>query len=263
MFVACIILGKLETMRSLFLVFGHTAEELEKATKVACADFGLGEYELVAGEEGVIGVDTVSDYIHATCFDNASNMTVDWKCFDGHECTDHTLALVVRAFLEHPVVKKVFSKLRDMTTHFNHSVLGGNLLEECQKRHNLPESKPPQDNDTRTGWGGACKQATWYIVNQIAVQMYDVENPSKAATAVANPDGSVYKAHQLALEEWSIVQESRHVLAHVRKDGRRSSAAHEESDCQPHHACRWSANLHLPFSHEHQVREANGVHHHE
>ncbi|KAK3265714.1 hypothetical protein CYMTET_25628 [Cymbomonas tetramitiformis] len=56
----------------------HTAEELEKATKVACADFGLGEYELVVGEEGVIGVDTVSDYIHATCSDNASNTHYRW-----------------------------------------------------------------------------------------------------------------------------------------------------------------------------------------
>ncbi|KAK3259844.1 hypothetical protein CYMTET_31173 [Cymbomonas tetramitiformis] len=187
-------------------------------------------------------------------------MTAGWKCFDGHECTDHTLALVVRAFLEHPVVKKVFSKLRGMTTHFNHSVLGGNLLKECQKRHNLSESKSPQDNDTRTGWGGACKQATWYIVNQIAVQMYDVENPSKAATAVANPDGSVYKAHQLALEEWSIAQESMYLLTYA-KTAVDLLQHTEESDRQPHHACRWSANLHLPFSHEHQVREANGVHH--
>jgi len=51
--------------------------------------------------------------------------------------------------------------------HFNHSVIGGKLLSECQKRHSVDVTKPPQDNDTRTGWGGACRQATWYMRNQV------------------------------------------------------------------------------------------------
>ncbi len=44
--------------------------------------------------------------------------------------------------------------------------------------------------------------------------MYDVENPTKASTAVANPDGSVYKTHQLASDEWNIVRESLYVLTY-------------------------------------------------
>ncbi|KAK3244783.1 hypothetical protein CYMTET_45618 [Cymbomonas tetramitiformis] len=194
----------------------HNADQLEKATKKACTDVGLGQYELTGEEDARIVVDTVADYIRATCSDNASNMLAAWKCFDGHECIDHTLALVVKTFLEHPVVKSVFSKLRGMTTHFNHSVIGGNLLKECQRRHGLGESKPPQDNDTRTGWGGACKQARWYFENQVAIQMYDVENPSKAATTVANPDGSVYRAHQLAADDWNIVREAMYLLTYAK-----------------------------------------------
>ncbi|KAK3246057.1 hypothetical protein CYMTET_44395 [Cymbomonas tetramitiformis] len=188
----------------------HTGDELEKATKTACADFGLGEY-CQAGDN-IEAADTVTDYIHGTVSDNASIIVSGWNCFDGHECCDHTLALVVKGFLEHPVVKKVFSKLRGMTAHFNHSVIGGNLLKECQRRHNMSESKPPQDNDTRSGWGGACKQSCWYVHNQLAIQMYDVENPLKASTAVANPDGSVYKTHQLLPDEWSIVREAMYLL---------------------------------------------------
>ncbi|KAK3254087.1 hypothetical protein CYMTET_33027 [Cymbomonas tetramitiformis] len=46
--------------------------------------------------------------------------------------------------------------------------------------------------------------------------MYDVENPSKAPTAVANPDGSVYKTHQLAADEWNIVRESMYLLAYAK-----------------------------------------------
>ncbi|KAK3254091.1 hypothetical protein CYMTET_36682 [Cymbomonas tetramitiformis] len=154
----------------------HTAEELEKATKVACADLGLGEYELVVGEEGVIGVDTVSDHIHAMCSANGSNMTAGWKCFDGHECTDHTLALVVRAFLEHPVAKKMFCKLRGMTTHFNHSILGGILLNEGVPERSVTifRSLNPRRITTPgpVGEERANKQATWYIVNQVRLLNY-------------------------------------------------------------------------------------------
>ncbi|KAK3288020.1 hypothetical protein CYMTET_4476 [Cymbomonas tetramitiformis] len=126
----------------------HTGVELENATKVACADFGLGQY---CGQ-GVDGVDTVPEFIHATCSDNASNIVCGWESFDGHECSAHTLALVVLTFLEQPLVRKV------------------------------------------------------------AVQMYDVESPTKAANAVPNPDGSVYRNHQLMLDEWDIVRESVYIL---------------------------------------------------
>ncbi|KAK3244180.1 hypothetical protein CYMTET_46194 [Cymbomonas tetramitiformis] len=193
----------------------HTADELEKATKLACAEFGIGKFVEAAGD--VLPIDTICDFIHATCSDNASNIDSGWKCFDGRECSDHTLmALVVKAYLEHPKVTAVFSKLRCMTAHFNHSVIGANLLKECQRRHGLTETKPPQDNDTRSGWGGACKQATWYVLNQLAIQMHDVENPSKASTAVANPDGSVYKTHQLASDKWNVVRESMYLLAYAK-----------------------------------------------
>ncbi|KAK3262551.1 hypothetical protein CYMTET_28599, partial [Cymbomonas tetramitiformis] len=67
-----------------------------------------------------------------------------------------------------------------------------------------PRPTPPQDNDTRSGWGGAYHQALWYFNNQVAVQMYDVESPTKAANAVPNPDGSVYRNHQLMLDEWDV-----------------------------------------------------------
>ncbi|KAK3254086.1 hypothetical protein CYMTET_36686 [Cymbomonas tetramitiformis] len=119
----------------------HTADELEKATKRACAEFGIGKFMVPAVD--VTPIDTVSEFIHTTCSDNASDIVSGWRCFDGHECSDHTLALVVKVFLEHPTVKAVFSKLRGMAAHFNHSVIGANLLKECQRRHGLSETKPP------------------------------------------------------------------------------------------------------------------------
>ncbi|KAK3272023.1 hypothetical protein CYMTET_19654, partial [Cymbomonas tetramitiformis] len=191
----------------------HTGVELENATKVACADFGLGQY---CGQ-GVDGVDTVPEFIHATCSDNASNIVCGWESFDGHECSAHTLALVVLTFLEQPLVRKVFNKLRGMTCHFNHSVIDSKLLKQCQLRYDLPETKPPQDNDTRSGWGGGYHQALWYFNNQVAVQMYDVESPTKAANAVPNPDGSVYRNHQLMLDEWDIVRESVYILRYAKE----------------------------------------------
>ncbi|KAK3285560.1 hypothetical protein CYMTET_6833 [Cymbomonas tetramitiformis] len=52
-----------------------------------------------------------------------------------------------------------------------------------------------------------------FLSHQVAIQLYDIENPRKAATASPNPDGSVYKDHKLADVEWAIVRESRAVLA--------------------------------------------------
>ncbi|KAK3236235.1 hypothetical protein CYMTET_53612 [Cymbomonas tetramitiformis] len=97
----------------------HTGPELEKAMKEACAEFGIGQYVAGGDVNAAPSVDTVSDFIHATCSDNASNIVSGWTCFDGHECADHTIALTVKTFLEQPGVKKVFMKLRVMTTHFN------------------------------------------------------------------------------------------------------------------------------------------------
>ncbi|KAK3280642.1 hypothetical protein CYMTET_11526, partial [Cymbomonas tetramitiformis] len=143
---------------------------------------GLGEYREAGGlGENVDAVDTVTDFVHATCSDNASNIVNGWKSFDGHECCDHTIALVVKAYLEHPVIKKVFSKLR-----------GENTLTSLTLTY---PSNP------------YCS---------VAVQMYDVERPTKAATAFENPDGSVYRTHQLVADEWNIVRESMYVLAYAK-----------------------------------------------
>eukprot|EP00854_Cymbomonas_tetramitiformis_P034068 gene34068-biopygen9701 len=131
----------------------HTAIELEKATKVACADVGLGE----CNDSEDFMLDTVRDFVHATCSDNASNIVSGWETFDGHECCDHTIALIVLTFLEQPNVKKV------------------------------------------------------------AVQMYDVEFPSKAGNAAPNPDGSVYRQHQLAIYDWDIVREAMYVLRYMKE----------------------------------------------
>eukprot|EP00854_Cymbomonas_tetramitiformis_P026457 gene26457-biopygen27397 len=127
----------------------HTALELEKATKEACADFGIGEYNALVEDH----VDTVPDAIHATVSNNASNIVSGWESFDGHECCDHTLALIVHSFLGQTNVKKV------------------------------------------------------------AVQMYvDVESPLKASNAAPNPDGNIYRQHQLMLHEWDIVREAMYIL---------------------------------------------------
>ncbi|KAK3266096.1 hypothetical protein CYMTET_25256 [Cymbomonas tetramitiformis] len=197
----------------------HTADELESATKTACAGIGIGEYRDSPGPGEEVDtfelVDTVSENIHVTCSDNASNIVSGWTCFDGHECVAHTIALVVHTYLNQVAVKKVFGKLRGMTGHFNHSVIGCKLLYDCQKRSALDQSKSPQDNDTRSGWGGGCKQATWYVTNKDAVRLYDVERPVKASTAVPNTDGSVYKDHQLADIEWDIVRESMYILQYA------------------------------------------------
>ncbi|KAK3287315.1 hypothetical protein CYMTET_5162 [Cymbomonas tetramitiformis] len=45
-----------------------------------------------------------------------------------------------------------------------------------------------------------------------AVQLYDVECPKKAATAVNNPDGSEYGDHQMYGCDWDVVRESTYVL---------------------------------------------------
>ncbi|KAK3250675.1 hypothetical protein CYMTET_39956 [Cymbomonas tetramitiformis] len=138
-----------------FSAVRHSGAKLQEATKKACATMGIGVLSEVlhtAGEweeEEPSMVDTVADSIHCTVSDNAANIVNAWNCFDGFECTDHTVALGVKAFLEQHRVKKVFAKLRGMTGHFNHSIIGVKLLNECQKRNNLAETKPPQDNDTR------------------------------------------------------------------------------------------------------------------
>ncbi|KAK3288288.1 hypothetical protein CYMTET_4228 [Cymbomonas tetramitiformis] len=192
----------------------HTGFELELATKRACAIMGIGKFVELLEERENAGEDTVADTVHCTVSDNASNIVNGWLCFDGHECNDHTLALIVMEFLSQTAVKRVFKKLRGMTGHFNHSVLGAKLLYDCERRCGLRECKPPQDNDTRSGWGGACRQATWYLENKAAVLKYDTEHPTKASTAVPNLDGSVYKDHQLTSDEWNIVRECVYILTY-------------------------------------------------
>ncbi|KAK3247611.1 hypothetical protein CYMTET_42895 [Cymbomonas tetramitiformis] len=189
----------------------HTAKEMELATKRASADIGIGVF--VESEEGNIVQDTVVESIHATASDSASNIVKSWEVFGGHECSCHTLALSLGTFMESEGVKSVFVKLRGMTTHFNHSVIGRNLLHDCQRKYSLRSTSPPQDTATRGAWKGSYLQADWYTVNQEAVQIYDVEQPQKAATAVDNPDGSKYRDHKLQLLEWDVVKEASYVLA--------------------------------------------------
>ncbi|KAK3263558.1 hypothetical protein CYMTET_27641 [Cymbomonas tetramitiformis] len=50
-------------------------------------------------------------------------------------------------------------------------------------------------------------------VGKEAVQLYDVEQPKKAATSVDNPDGSKYREHKLVGCEWDVVRESTYVLS--------------------------------------------------
>ena len=99
----------------------HNALELELATKRACADFGIGSFE--EGEDKSITIDTVTDSVHATISDSASNIIKGWISFDGHECSCHLLAVSTTEYLESDGVKEVFGKMRGMTTHFNHSVI--------------------------------------------------------------------------------------------------------------------------------------------
>ena len=145
-----------------FSAVRHTGDELELATKRACASMGIGTFI-----EGDSPVDIVSDSVHATTSDSASNIVSGWKCFDGHECNCHIIALAVTKYLESPGVGRLFRKLRGMTTHFNHSVIGRHLLHDCQTRYQLSLTSPPQDNSTRGGWKGAYLMAEWYFQNQV------------------------------------------------------------------------------------------------
>ncbi|KAK3252202.1 hypothetical protein CYMTET_38486 [Cymbomonas tetramitiformis] len=136
----------------------HTGSEILTATKKACAVLGLGVYD--------DNSDTVKDFVHCTASDSASNIVSGWEEFDGHECNCHILALCVLVYLKSYGVKEVFKKLRGMTTHFSHNIIGVKLLHSCQEKNDLAQTCPPKDNDTRTGWGGAFKQSAWYRVQQ-------------------------------------------------------------------------------------------------
>ncbi|KAK3235963.1 hypothetical protein CYMTET_53851 [Cymbomonas tetramitiformis] len=131
----------------------HTAAEILVATKKACAAMGVGVFD----DEK----DTVCEFVHCTASDSASNIVSGWGAFDGHECNRHLLALCVLEFLKSHGVKEVFKSLRGMSSHFSHSIIGLKLLRTCQSKHDLPETTPPKDNDTRTGWSGAYLQSAW------------------------------------------------------------------------------------------------------
>ncbi|KAK3279877.1 hypothetical protein CYMTET_12256 [Cymbomonas tetramitiformis] len=95
-----------------------------------------------------------------------------------------------------------------------HSIIGVKLLHSCQEKNDLlAQTRPPKDNDTRTGWSGVFKQSAWFRVQQQeAIRMYDVDHPRKAANAAANPDGSVHMDHKLEDILWDIVNESVYIL---------------------------------------------------
>ena len=159
----------------------HTGDEIQKATKRCAATMGIGSYkqgdEDVTKDSLVILEDNVKDFVHATVSDSASNIVSGWGCFDGHECNCHLMALCVLTYLESPGVKETFKKLRGMTTHFNHSVIGRKLLHECQEVYSLTKSSPPQDNATRSGWKGARNQAKWFRENQVSASSGKIRSP--------------------------------------------------------------------------------------
>ncbi|KAK3261681.1 hypothetical protein CYMTET_29424, partial [Cymbomonas tetramitiformis] len=147
----------------------HTGAEILLATKKVLADMLIGEYVVDTKDEGKIVKDTVTDNVHCIVSDNASNIVSGWQPFDGNECNCHTLALIVLLYLRSPGIAPTFKKLRGMTTHFNHSVIGAKLLNACQRKEGLSMTHPPQDNDTRSGWGGAYKQCSWYAEQRVRV----------------------------------------------------------------------------------------------
>ncbi|KAK3234083.1 hypothetical protein CYMTET_55649 [Cymbomonas tetramitiformis] len=177
-------------------------------------------YQLILGlskqgdseEEEDNNVDTFSDNVMNTVSDSASNMVSGWDEFNGYECCCHMLALSVLLFTRDGDVGKTFKNLRGTSNHFSHSILGCNLLHECQLAQGTPQTKPPRDNDTRTGWKGARNVAQWYHTQQTAVQWYDVQQPLQAATACKNPDGSVYKDHKNDADQWTVTRDSYYVL---------------------------------------------------
>ncbi|KAK3280800.1 hypothetical protein CYMTET_11379 [Cymbomonas tetramitiformis] len=193
----------------------HTGGNILVATKLACAEVGIGTYREETGdgeEEEDNNVDTVSDNVMNTVSDSASNMVSGWDEFNGYECCCHMLALSVLLFTRDGDVGKTFKNLRGMSNHFSHSILGCNLLHECQLAQGTPQTKPPRDNDTRTGWKGARNVAQWYHTQQTAVQWYDVQQPLQAATACKNPDGSVYKDHKNDADQWIVTRDAYYVL---------------------------------------------------
>ncbi len=84
----------------------HTGVEIELATKRACSEIHIGHFreDVSPGD----GEDTVSESVHCTVSDNASNIVSGWETFEGHECHDHTLALIVHTYLAQPEVAEVF-----------------------------------------------------------------------------------------------------------------------------------------------------------
>ncbi|KAK3268913.1 hypothetical protein CYMTET_22611 [Cymbomonas tetramitiformis] len=94
-------------------------------------------YQLVVQNILKLSVE-LAENVHCTVSDIASNIVSGWNCFDGHECTDHTIALLGKVFLEHATITLMFKKLRGMTAHFNHSVIGAKLLKECQASPAVP-----------------------------------------------------------------------------------------------------------------------------
>ncbi|KAK3246768.1 hypothetical protein CYMTET_43707 [Cymbomonas tetramitiformis] len=89
---------------------------------------------------------------------------------------------------------------------------------------------------------------------KVAVQMYDVESPLKANNAAPNPDGSVYRHHQLMLHEWDIVRESMYLLRYA-KEAVDLLQSTKTVTGEPFSTCRWPIGLHFPPDHSPQVRE--------
>ena len=136
-----------------FSAVSHTGKQIMRSTKQALADACIGEFDESVSPK----TDTVFDNVHASTSDSASNMKSGWTDVEGHECVDHMLALsVLNAFLKNfDAIHKVYKKIKGMTSHWNHSLLGQKLLASIQHEKNFRVCKPQQDNVTRAGWSGA------------------------------------------------------------------------------------------------------------
>ena len=106
------------------------------------------------------------------------------------------------------LVEHVFRKMRGIIAHFRISTLGLNKLHHHQASLNMKQTSPISDCKTRVS--SAHDMAVWFAENQRAVQLYDIEHPT---TCAQNLDGTVYKDHQMDLNEWNIVHQSIHVLS--------------------------------------------------
>lgn len=101
-------------------------------------------------------------------------------------------------------IKELMTKLKGITKHFNLSNVGAKCLANCLAAEKLP-TVMPQPCSIR--WNGKHDLTKYYSVAQKAIQKYDVQRLTEAATAVPNPDGSTYGDYVLNVTDWTILHQ--------------------------------------------------------